>query len=244
MLGFGENWTGQFGLGDDTEDKLIPTLLSNLKVKAKQVSCAINHTAIIDHDDNVYMFGNNWYGQLGVDSHKSCYTPQLIPNLKAKFVLCGKFYYTIIIDQENNVLTCGNDKEILLGDKPRYYSFTKIPGLKAKLVARGNGHTVIIDLENNMWVYGRNECGQLGLGSTIDSFTLKKNPYLKAKFVSCGAYHTAIIDEKNNVLMCGRNDCGQLGTGDTVQCIGWALIPNLKANSVSCGEYHTVILSH
>ena len=41
---------------------------------------------------------------------------------------------------------------------------TQIPNIKAKVVSCGNYHTMIIDLNNNVWAFGYNDYGQLGLG--------------------------------------------------------------------------------
>jgi alpha-tubulin suppressor-like RCC1 family protein len=41
---------------------------------------------------------------------------------------------------------------------------TKIPDFKVKSISAGLFHTVAIDLNNNVWVFGYNGDGQLGLG--------------------------------------------------------------------------------
>ncbi len=42
---------------------------------------------------------------------------------------------------------------------------TKINGIKAKYVSCGNNHTVLIDMNNDVWAFGFNYHGELGLGN-------------------------------------------------------------------------------
>ena len=46
---------------------------------------------------DIYTFGNNFSGQLGLGDTKSRYTPTQIPNMKAKLVACGGIHTIIII---------------------------------------------------------------------------------------------------------------------------------------------------
>ena len=92
---------------------------------------------------------------------------------------------------------------------------TQISGIKAKAVSCGYSHTIIIDLNNNVWAFGQNHRGQLGLGDNQNRNIPVQIPDIKAKAVSCGEHHTMIIDLNNNVWAFGYNHVGQLGLGDT-----------------------------
>ena len=69
----------------------------------------------------------------------------------------------------------------------------KIPNIIAKSVSCGGVHTVIIDMNNEVWSFGLNKDGQLGLGDNRNRNTPTKIPSIIAKSVSCGYYHTVII---------------------------------------------------
>ena len=51
----------------------------------------------------------------------------------------------------------------------------------------------------NVWTFGWNIYGKLGLGDNIDKSMLTQIPNLKAKEVSAGGNHTVIIDLENNI---------------------------------------------
>jgi alpha-tubulin suppressor-like RCC1 family protein len=76
------------------------------------------------------------------------------------------------------------DGRLGLGDnKPRNMS-TQIPNLKASRVSAGYYNTVIIDLNNNVWIFGCNYYGQLGLDDTIERNVPTQIPNIKAKYTS------------------------------------------------------------
>ena len=117
----------------------------------------------------------------------------------------------------------------------------KYPNIKAKAVSCGTNHTMIIDLNNNVWAFGSNNFGQLGLGDNQYRLIPTQIPNIKAKSVSC-SYHTMIIDLNNNVWAFGQNDHGQLGLGDRQDRNIPTQIPNIKAKTSSCGHSNTILI--
>jgi alpha-tubulin suppressor-like RCC1 family protein len=66
----------------DTNRRLIPTKILNFKVKS--VRAGSNYTAAIDFDNNVWMFGSNFSGGLGVGDTEDKLIPTKIENFKVK----------------------------------------------------------------------------------------------------------------------------------------------------------------
>jgi alpha-tubulin suppressor-like RCC1 family protein len=92
----------------------------------------------------------------------------------------------------------------------------------------GEYHTILIDLENNIWTFGDNRCGQLGIGNYIDKNIPTQILNLKVKQVSVGGY-TILIDIEDNIWAFGVNFNGQLGLVDFEDRNIPTQIPNLKA---------------
>jgi alpha-tubulin suppressor-like RCC1 family protein len=71
----------------------------------------------------------------------------------------------VIIDVNNNIWIPGNSVDGQLGlgsDKFKYrerYAAIQIPNLKPKYISSVGIHTVIIDLDDNVWTFGANEYG-------------------------------------------------------------------------------------
>ena len=246
---FGNNSNGQLGLDDDQDRTSVSAPTEIEKFRVKEVSGGGRHTVVIDLEKNVWTFGNNEYGQLGLgdnETKRRVSTPTKIPNLKAKQVSVGECH-TVIIDLENNVWTFGwNQWEQLgLGINGNRKKPTQIPNIKAHQVSAGGCHTVIIDIENNVWTFGRGESGQLGLGDDENRTSVTrptKIPNFKARQVSAGGNHTVIIDLEDNVWTCGWNHFGQLGLGDNKHRKKPTQVPNIKALQVSAGGYYTVMI--
>lgn len=220
---------------------------------AETISCGGYHIMIIDVADEVWGYGNNDYGQLGLGNQISPFSLTHIPNIEAKAISCGAFH-TMIIDLDNNVWAFGrnNDGQLGLDDQLSRFVPTQVlssdgQNLKAKSVSCGESYTMIIDMNDNVWAFGYNNNGQLGLGNQMIHFSPTQvlpitGQNLKAKAISCGKSHTILIDLNNNVWAFGGNDMGQLGLGDTQDRHVPTQIPNINAQSVSCGYKHTIIV--
>jgi alpha-tubulin suppressor-like RCC1 family protein len=223
--------------------------------------------------NNVWSFGTNSSGQLGLGDHIDRYVPTQIPNFKARQVSTANDS-TVVIDLENNVWAFGSNTYrqlglggLLLVDKPM-----QILNMKAKQVASrvlraretstGGNHTVLLDMENNVWIFCSNGNGQLDLGDSIKKDIPTQIPNVKAKQVasrvlrtretSAGGFHTVMIDLENNVSAFGLNLDGQLGLGHYKDRNTPTQIPNIKAKQVasrvlrpretSAGNIYTAII--
>lgn len=209
VYSFGFGRVGQLGLGDD-KNAGNPTriLLDGKPLKAKYVSCGMNHTVLIDMNDDVYSFGANYTGQLGLSDKINRFVPTKIPNVhQIKQVSCGSDC-TLLLNMNGEIYSFGINNHGQLGfasDKLLPYERmvltpTKIPNLIAKYITCGDYHAAIIDVNNDVYVFGHNDSGQLGIGyNTSDvlvptKLELKFLPdNVKAKYISCGGAHTALI---------------------------------------------------
>jgi len=242
---FGQNIYGQLGLGDNVT-RNTPTQIPG--IKAKQIDCGNYHSMIMDINDNVLSFGNNHNGNLGLGDNVTRNKPTQIQNIEAKQIACNDFY-SMIIDTDNNVWSFGNNMYGQLGlgnigygvnrNKP-----TQIHNIKAKQIACGVKHSLIMDINDDVWSCGNNDRGQLGLGLFPHERRNKPTqiPDIKAKQISCGEYHSMIIDTNDNVWSFGSNTQGELGLGDYMRRNKPTQITDIKAKHIDCGEYHSMII--
>lgn len=226
-----------------------------MNIKAKSISCGDSHTMIIDLNNNVWAFGNNGAGQLGLGDTQPRNRPTQVQGIKAKSVACGA-YHTIIIDLDNNVWGFGNNSagQLGLGDKRNKNRPTPIlfPGdeIKAKSVSCGFKFTIIIDTNNNVWSFGDNGSGQLGLGDKQDKNSPTQVQGIKAKSVSCGGAHTMLINLNNNIVAFGNNTLGQLSLGSAnvlaisvpTQIHSTNTETALNARTIFCGSNYTMMI--
>ena len=96
---------------------------------------------------------------------------------------------------------------------------------KIRQISIGSGHIGILDEYGQLYMLGRNNKGQLGLGDKSDRPrpTLVEN-LKQIKYVSCGMFFTVVITDKDDVYTFGSNIQGQLGINSDQQN---QLIPKL-----------------
>lgn len=112
-----------------------------------------------------------------------------------------------------------------------------------------------------VYVWGSDSQGQLGIGSLQETGTLERGAYTRAYpiprafsfdtiFKSCaaGTSHAALITSSGQLFMMGSNDSGKLGLGDMTQ--GEIHEPNLvqslgkvEIKQVALGDSHTIAVS-
>ena len=193
---------------------------------------------------NVYVFGNNELGQLGLGDKEDRNIPTEISDLKVKQISPG-VYSTMVIDLDNNIWSFGfNKKQLGLGDNQDKSIPTQVSNFKARQVSVACSHSAVIDLENNVWVTGSNYRGQLGLIGITDADKFTSLPNFKAKQVSVENYYTIAIDLDDNVWVFGKNDHGTLGLNvrDGTVVPTPTQIPNFKARQISTRSSHTIAI--
>ena len=117
-----------------------------------------------------------------------------------------------------------------------------------KSISAGANHAGLLDNTGQLYTYGSNAAGQLGLigdGTNERShFVHRPTPVrgMCATDVSCGYSHTVAISG-GNLYVWGSTTSGKLGLGKEAQeCItkpAMRVIPKAKVCRVSCGSSHT-----
>jgi alpha-tubulin suppressor-like RCC1 family protein len=93
-------------------------------------------------------------------------------------------------------------------------------------VSAGEGHSMALDVEGNVYCWGDNDYGQLGDGSEVDSLTPVRvlgedgEGYLEnIVAISAGYWHSLAIDANGTIWTWGKGAAGRLGLADkTVDC--------------------------
>ena len=232
--GFKSNEYPQLVLKIDKKLSLGDLLLNikpeNEPFKVKFVSTSGTHTLLIDLDDNLWSFGHDptEVGNLGYDpstidfefgegSPEHVRTPKQVflnnEPFKAKFTSCG-FGTSFVIDLNDNLWAFGGNYHGMLGlglENPPYDKVSQyIPAMvkdktfRVKKIATGEDHNLVIDMEDNVWSFGKNFNGQLGLGDKLNRNVPVKIKNIKAKDVFASYDRSIVIDLDNNVWIFGN----------------------------------------
>ncbi len=253
---FGRNDNGQLGLGD-RDARNTPIQVEGIPGKVKAVSAGGFHTMAITKDGQLFAFGYNTSGQLGLNDESRGLTPTPVIVLtptpvpipgKIKAVSTG-YEYTMVITEDGQLFAFGWNmySQLGLGDYNNRNIPTPvpIPG-KVKAVSAGGNHTMAITENGQLLAFGLNELGQLGLGDNNPRGTPTQVPIPgRVKAVSAGGTHTMIINEDDQLFAFGDNRQGQLGLGDNNNRNTPTLVERISRNikAVSAGGAHTMVIT-
>jgi hypothetical protein len=84
VYSWGQNSFGQLGVGD-FKNREIPTLVILNNEIIEKISCGQSHSLLLSRDRNIYAFGDNSCGQIGVDDRPLQTIPFKMNDLKTNF---------------------------------------------------------------------------------------------------------------------------------------------------------------
>ncbi len=211
------------------------------------VSCGHDHTILIKQGD-LYAWGNNEHGQLGLGNLANQNSPQKI-DLDNVIVVASSTYYTMAVTINNKLYAWGDNSfgELGLGNNFVHNLPQKVNLDNVRIIKCGDAHTMAITTNNELYAWGRNNYGQLGLGKNSDNICENNFPQQVCpggiRSVSCGIFHTAIITTCGDLYACGDNTYGQLGLGHNSTRNALIKVNLDNIISISCGDYHTMAVT-
>ncbi|XP_020278361.1 probable E3 ubiquitin-protein ligase HERC4 isoform X2 [Pseudomyrmex gracilis] len=258
MFCWGSAIHGELGLGGiEDENIFMPRKVDFIEAdNIEQIACGENYTVAITKDGKVYSCGNNDYGQLGHEKARK--RLQLIPDLEAfvfKKIACGNSH-TLAVNEWGQLFGWGNDELGQLGLNNNEQT-KRIPRMVKAMATRvvvqiacGKEHSIALTNDGELYAWGSNKEGQLGISEDI---SVERKPTIISSlaavpiaFIACGGYHTIVISKSGSVFAWGRNVFGQLGLNDTKQrnlpC-KLRTLKNAKVCYAACGEEFTVFLT-
>eukprot|EP01080_Neovahlkampfia_damariscottae_P001527 gene1527-12653_t len=186
--------------------------------KIKKLCIGSNHGVILTESNNVYIWHFNW-DQIDFLKFK---TPKMM-DVNGKTVVdieCGS-NHTIAVTgnfkndsskhKENNEMILWN-----LDMKPQIFGFFEDKIIKQ--IACGSQHNLVLTDNDEIYVWGNNASGQLGLSHLNNIFTptLLKYSFGHSKIMKifCGGDHSMVLTESFEVYGWGYNLFGQLGNSN------------------------------
>ncbi|XP_052123061.1 X-linked retinitis pigmentosa GTPase regulator-like isoform X2 [Frankliniella occidentalis] len=260
VFAFGSNMDCQLGVGD-TEERVSPEEVPGLftgEDGVRMLAAGCQHSAVLTVDGGVYVWGSNADGQLGLgDSVTVVDTPKRIdiPHTIA-YISCG-YYHTALVTEDGKLLMCGEGENGKLGlSRENRNIFVPTPvniNVPIRSVACGGNHTIAVSMDGDVYGFGSNLSGQLGLGREVLSFSVPECiETLLGKHVcaaACGEIHSAFLTVEGHMYACGDGRHGKLcvdienGDDGTVQCTPQFVsrFSQYRVKQVACGGCHTMV---
>lgn len=274
LWGAGMEIYGEMGFGNDGSpdyysfqqiDYGEPSMI------CEDVACGYYHSVILLMFDDggepkeLYVCGNNSYGQLGTEvfgDHENTFTPvnvqAEIPPFEITKIACGHFH-TAVIDSNGSLYTCGLNTYGALGNNSQNNQNVFIEEYTEKGnwidVSCGADHTLAISdysedhSSGTFWATGSNVYGQLGQGSTGNSliFISPNDKLGNYEKVHCGAVSSMVLTKYGDIYAAGDSSLGQVGLEDDGNLMDLTLVfdplnTSLDYYLLACGFWHSLAL--
>jgi alpha-tubulin suppressor-like RCC1 family protein len=173
----------------------------------------------------VYAAGSDRFGQLGQGGtsriNQSSFIQVFAPTSRVVAVSAGG-NHSLAVTESGKVFACGDNFYGQLAQPATTSSsvtFIEVlfPALTNRIVsvAAGADHNLAVDEGGGVWVWGRNNYGQLGKGSRSlaerTPLELNLGVGVFAESAAAGFSHSLILTTDGEVLGFGRNNSGQAG---------------------------------
>jgi len=170
------------------------------------------------NDANLYTWGHNNYGQLGIGNTSNRSSPSQVGALANWLVVAGCYGFTNAIKNNGTLWAWGRNNfgQLGLGNTTSYSSPVQVGALTSwsTVSAGGRYHTVAIKTDGTLWSWGQGTGGKLGLGNTTNYSSPKQVGALTNwSKVNCGLDHCLAIKTDGTLWSWGVNSQGQLGLG-------------------------------
>ena len=178
VLMCGANNNGQLGL-NSKEHVSIATIVKIQSIE--QIALGVSHTLLLTRTKEVYTVGSNNLGQLGLGHKANMYTPQKVKKLKdIKQIACSQHSAALSTRGELYLWGTGTFGVYLIPQQIASQSFIGI---------EVNGSFgVALDSNKNIWTWGTNTNGELGISTFIPKSTptMIQTLHKKIEHIYCG----------------------------------------------------------
>lgn len=226
VFGMGSNGASSLGLGT-VNSSLFPQKVDKLCGKGiiKFAYGSGPHVLALTKNGEIFSWGHNGYCQLGNGSNHQGSAPTMIQGtLQGKKVLdvsCGS-HHSICVTDTGDIYTWGQNNCGQVGSgsstnqaTPRRVS-SPFTGKRVVSISCGQSSTMVVLESGEVYGWGYNGNGQLGIGNNINQLNPCRVTGLQGRVISkviCGYAHTLALTDEGALYAWGANSYGQLGTG-------------------------------
>ena len=255
LYAWGQNNFGQLGLGDVTP-RTVPTLIPDAALSGDgwmSVSAGNSHTLALRDNGQLYAWGNNASGRLGLGFGNGAQSsPTAVPSPvggETWTEISAGDAHSLAILNDGTLWAWGNNLNGRLGFGFAGNNFTSptevtasVSGSAWTTVSVGTSHTLALRDNGQLYAWGHNANGRLGIGVAGNNFpapTAVPSPVGGETWteISAGDAHSLAILSDGTLWAWGNNVNGRLGVGGVAQ----RLVPTMVVTAgVSGSEWVAV----
>lgn len=205
-----------------------------------RVSTGQSFSVGLDVNGNVYAWGTNRDGQLGI-SGASALAPVAVPGLSGIRAVRSGGHHTLALHGDGTVFVFGNNyyNQFGNGSQPVNGNGTyKVPTMSGvQAVAAGLSHSLALTSTGYVWGWGQTPV-------SFNSSPLRIVGLSNVQAISAGWDHSLAVLTDGRLMAWGGNKWAQLGLGDTVSTNTPTFVPGMSnVRAVSGGRYHSMALT-
>ena len=217
---WGSNTSGQLGDGSTT-DRLAPVQVGGLS-GVTAIAAGTDFSMALKNDGTVWTWGNGTSGQLGNGALASSASAVRAGDLTGIAAIAAGHDHALAMNTSNASWVWGGNSrgQLCIGNTTNYSSPVRI-GIFVTAISAGTQFTVALvrdSLNGDVYACGANDSGQLGNGSTADSWSAVKIAMgsLNIAALAAGTDHVLALNIDGTVWAWGNNSAGELGNGTAI----------------------------
>jgi len=247
MKGWGENFFGATGSGDNVTPVYTPVNVVNL-TNVKAISAGGYYSIAVKNDGTVWAWGSGEWGQLG-DGTVNIARLLPVQVLTGVSAISASQDHTLALKDDGTVWAWGKGLGGMIGDGSAVDRLTpvQVVGLTGvSAISAGEVHSLALLSDGTVRAWGNNDSGQLGDGSTSNRLTpVQVSGLSNVLAISAGGHFSVALKSDGTVWAWGSGQNGRIGDGSTtnrltpVQASG---LTNVLA--ISAAQDHTLALKN
>ena len=262
---WGNNLDGQLG-HNNTTTMYVPTKIT-YEVFFNETIIAVSagelYSMALDSNGDVWTWGNGSGGRLGHNNTTRRNVPTRITNVAFSnshiIAISAGVAHSMALDNNGNVWTWGWGEHGQLGHGgtsnrlvPTMITPTAFSDVRIIAISAGRSHSMVLDSNGDVWIWGSGDNGQLGHGDTEDRLVptrIKHSDFASVNIIaiSAGEIYSMALDAGGNVWTWGNGGWRSLGHGDTENRlvptrITHTAISNANIIAISASWRHSIAL--
>lgn len=222
---WGSNTSGELGNNSTTSSSQPVQVMGGSSPLAGIVAVAAgnNESFAVDANGNVWAWGLNTNGQLGIGTAVNATTATQVASLAGIVGIASAQHHILALKNDGTVMSWGSNTSGQLGNgstdawvaQPVQVMAEPSGYLRAIVaVAAGDHHSLAIDEPGTVWAWGGNLQGQLGNGDvTLAQRTKAVSVFTNAVAISAGPMNSFGLKSDGTTWAWGNNTMGELGNG-------------------------------
>ena len=255
MYSWGSNGYGQLGDGTLTDHRTPFRIAGPAGSSWAGVAAGFGHTLALAANGELYTWGDNYYGQLGIGSTATTLARQHLPTPAGQqwAQVAAGYNFSLALSTTGALYAWGSNADGQLGEgtTTRHLAPVLVPppaGQSWGQVAAGFWSAAALCSDGSLYTWGNNYEGQLGDGTTTGQLLpTRLAPPTGQRWlqVAVGYAHMLAVCSDGSLYSWGSNNQGQLGDGTNTarrRPVRIAPPPNRQWAQVAAGSSHSLAL--